>query len=255
MQAATMKHYLASLALCAQITTAQAAEYPAVLDWSQRAVLSTPVSGVIDTVAVAPGQRVDAGQLLLQLDQRPFESALRDARAQLHKHRLQRDEARRELERTRELYERRVISVHDLQVEEIAFAAAESDYASATAARDKATLELEYSTLQAPFDGLVLDVRVTAGMTVINAQQATPLITVAQDQPLHALAQVAAAALAGLATGQAATVTVNSESYSGKISRIGAEPDGSGQYTLTVSLDPGATTLRAGLPARIEISH
>jgi RND family efflux transporter MFP subunit len=250
-----MKRYLASLALCAQVVAAPAAEYPAILDWSQRAVLSTPVSGVIQSVAVNTGERVEAGQLLLQLDQRPFESAQRDARAQLRKHRLLRDEARLEQERTRELYERRVISVHDLQVEEIAFAAADSDYASSAAALDSATLELEYSTLHAPFEGLVLDVEVTAGMTVINTQQATPLVTLAQDRPMHALAQVTVEALANFVPGQAATVSVNGKSFSGTLRHIGPEPDNSGQYTLTISFDPGDNMLRAGLPASIEISQ
>jgi RND family efflux transporter MFP subunit len=250
-----MKRYLASLALCAQVAVAPAAEYPAILDWSQRAILSTPVSGVIESVAANTGERVEAGQLLLQLDQRPFESALRDAQAQLRKYRLQRDEAGRELERTRELYERRVISVHDLQVAEIAFAAADSDYASAVAALDAVTLECEYSTLQAPFAGLVLDVGVTAGMTVINTQQATPLLTLAQDRPMHALAQVTVETLAGFVSGQSATVTVNGRRFNGTVRHIGAEPDSSGQYTLTVSFEPGDATLRAGLPASIDITQ
>jgi len=250
-----MKRHLASLALCAQVATAPAAEYVARLDWSQRAVLSTPVSGVIRTVATAAGERVDAGQVLLQLDQRPFESALRDARAQLDKHSLQRDEARRELERTRELYERTVISVHDLQLGEIAFAAAESDHTSAVAALDAATLELEYSALLAPFEGLVLEVQVTAGMTVINTQQATPLITLVRDRPMHALAQVAADTLGSLSRGQAATVTVDGKRYSGTLLHIAAEPDRSGQYSITVAFDPGDTEMRSGLPARIDISN
>jgi multidrug efflux system membrane fusion protein len=250
-----MQRHLASLALYALVTTAAAAEYPAVLDWSQRAVLSTPVSGVVDAVAVSAGERISAGQRLLQLDQRPFENAMRDAAAQLRKHGLQRDEARRELERTRELYERAVISVHDLQLGEIAFAAAESDYISAVAARDAARLNLEYSTLKAPFDGLVLGVDVSAGMTVINTQQATPLVTIAQDRPMHALAQVQAAVLADLVAGQAATVTVNGSRFAGELHRPGTEPDSSGHYTLTVSFDPGDSTLRAGLPARIEFSR
>lgn len=250
-----MIRHLASLALYVLATTAAAAEYPAVLDWSQRAVLSTPVSGVIDSVAASAGERVEAGQLLLQLDQRPFESVLRDAAAQTHKQALQRDEARRELERTRELYERTVISVHDLQLGEIAFAAAESDYASAAAALDAARLNLEYSTLQAPFGGLVLAVEVSAGMAIINTQQATPLVTLARDRPMHALAQLPAAALAGLAAGQAAAVTVNGRRIDGKVHHVAAEPGDSGQYTLTVSFDPGDTPLHAGQPARIEIKH
>jgi len=144
--------------------------------------------------------------------------------------------------------------VHDLQLGEIAFAAAESDYASAAAALDASTLDLEYSTLKAPFSGLVLGVDVTAGMTVINTEQATPLITLAQYRPMHALAQVAADALDNLASGQAASVTVHGKRFSGKLRHVASEPDSSGQYTLTVSFDPGDAVLQAGLPAHIEIS-
>jgi multidrug efflux system membrane fusion protein len=247
-----MKRQLASLALFTLATAAAAADYPAVLDWSQRAILSTPVSGVIDAVAVSAGERVAAGQQLLRLDQRPFETALADARAQLRKHEVLRDEARRELERTREMYERTVISAHDLQLGEIAFASAESDYSSAVAKLNKATLEQERSILHAPFAGVVLDVTVTTGMTVINTQLATPLVTLAQDRPMHALARVDATTLNGLATGQAAMVDVRGKRFAGTLRHIGAEPDSNGQYTLTVAFDPGEQMLRAGLPAQIE---
>lgn len=248
-----MKRHLASLALITQVTIAAAADFPAVLDWSQRAVLSTPVSGVIDSVAVSAGERVTAGQALLQLDQRPFETALADARAQMHKQELHRDEARRERERIRELYERTVISAHDLQIGEIAYATAQSDYSSAVAALNTAKLQLEYSILRAPFDGLVLAVDVSKGMTVINTQLATPLVTLAQDRPMHALARVDAATLADISAGQAATVNVNGSRYDGRIRHIGAKAEGNGLFTLTVAFDPGDGILRAGLPAAVEI--
>lgn len=250
-----MKRQLASLVLCLYTTAVAAADHPAVLDWSQRTVLSTPVSGVIGTVNVAPGDRVSAGQTLLSLDQRPFETALADARAQHRKQTLLRDEARREVGRVRELYERTVISVHDLQLGEIAFAAAEADHASAVASLNAARLAQEHSTLSAPFDGLVLAVDVSPGTTVINTQLATPLVTLAQDQPMHALARIDAAALSGLEAGQAAAVTVNGTRFEGRIRHVGAEPDADGHYTLTVSFDPGTRPLRAGMPARIELSR
>jgi multidrug resistance efflux pump len=90
-------------------------------------------------------------------------------------------------------------------------------------------------------------------MTVINTQQATPLITLAGNQPMHAVAQVPGAALDGLAAGQPATVTVNGKRFDGKLDYLAAEADNSGQYTLTFSFDPGKTGLRAGLPARVEM--
>jgi len=244
---------LLSLLSLPAATASAAEEFPAVLAWSQRAVLSAPVSGVLGKVAVSPGQQVEEGQPLLQFDQRPFESAVRDAQAQVHKHRLLRAEAMRELERTRELYERTVISSHDLQLAEIAYAVADSDYTSAVADLDKANLHLEYSSLRAPFAGIVLEVPVTAGMTVINTQQATPLVTLARHRPMHALAQVPGVSAGGVSTGQAASVIVNGNRYAGTLTYRSAEPDSSGVYTLTFAFDPGQSVLGAGLPARVEI--
>ena len=250
-----MKISLASLAVCLAAMNANAADYPAVLDWTQRVVLSTPVSGVVASVPAVAGERVSEGQVLVQLDKRPFESALRKAEAQAHKYRLNREEAKRELQRTRELYERTVISVHDLQVEEIAFASADADYASARAELETAQLHLGYATVQAPFAGLVLEVAVAPGVTVVNTQQATPMVTLARDRPMVAHARLTAEEAGALSPGQSATVEVDGQIYPAKVVRIGAEADASGRYDLSVSFDPGDTALRAGLPASIDIGR
>ena len=248
-----MQRFIASFAFCLLSTVAGAAEYPSLLTWSQRVVLSTPASGVVSATPVAAGTRVNQGQLLVQLDDRPFKSALRDATAQAHKYKLNRDEAERELERTRELYDRRVISVHDLQLQEIAFASAQSDYASAQAAVDAARLDLEYSSIRAPFSGLVLEVAVAPGQTVVNTQQASPMVTLARASPMTAVAKVEAEALTGLSAGQAATIQVDGQRYPGKVLEVGAEPDADGRYPVHVSFDPGDALLRAGLPARVDL--
>jgi RND family efflux transporter MFP subunit len=254
-----MKRSIVSTAVCltalTALSTAGAAQYPAVLAWTQRVVLSTPVSGLISAVPVLAGQRVGAGQTLVQLDKRPFEIALRTAEAQAHKHRLNRDEAKRELERTHELYERTVISVHDLQLQEIAFASAEADYASARAALDTARLQLEYATVRAPLAGLVLEVAVAPGETVVNRQQSTPMVTLVQDRPLTAYAPLPAAALDTLTAGQAVSVQVGGQTYPASVVRLGAQTDDGGRYGLWVSFDPGAAPLRAGSPAVIDTGH
>jgi len=250
-----MKKLLASLAVCLAAMSANAADYPAVLTWTQRVVLSTPVSGVVAAVPAVAGERVSEGQVLVQLDKRPFESALRNADAQARKYRLNREEAERELQRTRELYERTVISVHDLQLAEIAFASADADYASARAELEAAQLHLGYATVQAPFAGLVLEVSVAQGVTVVNTQQATPMVTLAMDRPMVARARVAAEEAGALSPGQSATVEVDGQSYPAKVVHIGAEADASGRYELTVSFDPGDAALRAGLPAQIDAGH
>jgi multidrug efflux system membrane fusion protein len=247
-----MKRSLASLIACLAAAHAGAEEFSAVLDWSQRVVLGTPVSGVVTATPAAAGERVSEGHVLAQLDLRPFESAQRDAEAQVRKHRLNRDEAERELQRTRELYARTVISLHDLQVQEIAFAEADADYASAVARLEAARLHLDYATVRAPFPGRVLEVSTAPGETVVNAQQATPLVTLVRDRPMSARALVPADAAGALARGQTAGVRINGETYPATVERVGMEPDADGRYALAVSFDPGDAVLRAGLPAQIE---
>ena len=249
-----MQRATASLLLYLLCSTAGAARYPAQLDWSQRLVLSTPASGIVTATPVVAGVHVAQGQLLIQLDERPFRTAVRDATAQAHKHKLNRDEAERELDRTRELYDRRVISKHDLQLQEIAFAGAESDYTSAQAALDAARLRLEYSSIRAPFSGLVLEVAVAPGKTVVNTQEATPMVTLARNHPMWAVARVEQADLGRLSVGQPASVEVSGQIFKGKVARLSAEPDTSGRYTLVVSFEPGDSLLRAGLAAYIETS-
>ena len=246
-----LKPWIASLVLALTGATAGAAEYPAVLAWSQRVTLSTPASGIVDSIPVSAGQRVDKGQLLLSLDLRPFDSALRYATAQVRKHKLNRDEAERELERTRELYERTVISVHDLQLQEIATATAEADYASARARLESAQLDREHAGIRAPFAGVVLDTLVTAGETVVNTQQATPMVVLAGDRPMVAETMLDADSLQGLSAG----VLAGQHRYEGKVTEIAGEPDSKGRYRVKVSFEPGDDTLRAGLPARVTLER
>ncbi|MDX1696854.1 MAG: efflux RND transporter periplasmic adaptor subunit [Thiohalobacterales bacterium] len=242
----------ALMAMLSLLTTAvQAADYAAVLDWSQRAVLSTPVSGVIAEVNVRAGERVEPGQTLLRLDQRRFESVLKNREAQQRKFRLQRDEARRELERNRELYARTVISAHDMQVAEIAAATAEAEYASAQAALEVARLDLEYSELRAPFAGIVLDVPVSAGMTVINAEQATPLLVLAQPRPMLARVRAPLESLPELTETGRATVRVDGKNYPVTLAFSDAEPDAEGRYGVAFRFDPGDASLYAGQPAEL----
>lgn len=249
----TTQAWIASLALLLAGAAANAGEYPARLDWSRRVTLSTPVSGIVETVNVTAGERVEAGRLLIQLDERPLRTAVQSAEAQLHKQKLLHDEAKRELERTRELYERTVISVHDLQLQEIAYASAQADLESARARLSSAQLRLEYSRLHAPFAGLVLALEVQPGETVVNRQRAYPMAVLAGERPMIAQASLDAAALQGLAAGQSAGVVIGGRRVTGTITHIAGEPDENDNYLLEVSFEPGERPLRAGLPARIVI--
>lgn len=140
--------------------------------------LSTAVSGVVKQVNVKVGEKVKKGQLLLTLDARVFEAHLNEAEKALHSARLSRDEAKKELERAEELYERTVLSDHELNIEKVAFADADAQVAAAERQLQTASYELEYSRVVSPVDGKVVTVNAWPGMVVNNAVRTTTLLVV-----------------------------------------------------------------------------
>ncbi len=253
-----MKWTLAlSLFLWTSAQGAAAAELPARLDWSQRVVLSTPVSGVVKEIAAEPGQEIKEGAVLLRLDDRRFKAELQHARADVERLKLVRDEAEREFQRAEELYERTVIAERERQLAEIDLAVAEAQYAAAQAALTRARLDLEDSRLRAPFDGIVIARHVAPGETVANALQATPMITLARQRPMQAVAHVDEDQLGRLQVGQTVEITVQGERLQASIQQLALEAqmvDGAPKFEIKVRFQPSdKRQLRAGQHARITL--
>lgn len=140
--------------------------------------LSTAVSGVVQQVNVKVGEKVKKGQLLLLLDQKVFESEVTEAEKLLLSAQLHRDEAKKELERSEELYERTVLSDHELDVAKAAFARMDALVAAAESQKEKAAYALKYSQIVAPVAGKVSKVHAWPGMVVNNRVTTTILLTI-----------------------------------------------------------------------------
>ena len=96
-----------------------AKEIPALLDWQQRMELGTLLDGMVSKVNVGIGQQVNRGSLLIELDQREIQARLAWAESRVAAAKLQQDEARRELDRSLELYDRTLLSNHERILAEI----------------------------------------------------------------------------------------------------------------------------------------
>jgi multidrug efflux system membrane fusion protein len=221
----------------------RAGDFPAVLDWGRRLELSTPISGVVSAVTAREGQQVEAGQVLVELDDRAFRAGVAKARAELAESRQRLAEAERELERARELYERTVLSTHELQLAEISLTGARADQQRAAAALVQAEMNLEYSRVRAPFDGLVIRVPAQVGQTVVNQLQAQPLVVLVDDRNMRLRARIEENWLGRLQPGSKVRVGLGGEWFEGRIERLGFEPlaeTAQGPvYELEVSVAPG----------------
>ncbi len=226
-----------------------AAEKTAVLDWHQRLVLSTPVSGVIAQIKVEGGQAVEKNQLLIKLDDRVFQTHIKKAKSILSRATENHAEAKREKERAQELFDRTAISVHEHELVKIEYAKAYAELNEAQAALAQAQLDLEYSEIRSPLAGMVIQVLAHQHQTIANRFQVEPLVILASSGKMLARANLQASDLQGLRLGQTLEIKIQNETLSGKISRLGLEPVGNNQtpmYVLDVEFDTAGKTYRKG---------
>jgi len=139
-------------------------------------ILTTASTGVVEKINVKTGQSVKKGQLLLQLDQRVYKAKLDEAIVVLKSTKLEFEEAQKELERAEELYERTVLSDHELNSAKVEFAKAESYLAKSKRQEIEAQYNFDHSQLLAPVSGKIQSIMAFPGMFVNNQLKDTPLI-------------------------------------------------------------------------------
>jgi multidrug efflux system membrane fusion protein len=201
-----------------------ARDLEAVTDWNNRVELSTTVSGMVGRVNAGVGALVKRGEVLLELDQRGYQSRLAAAQSRLEATSQQNEEAKRELDRALELYDRTLLSDHERKQAEIAAAVSDAAYREAEAEMVTIRLQREYSRIAAPFDGVVAFVHVQPGQAVINRNATTPLMTLIDNSQMKAITEVDEAMVAGLKQGMGVQVGVQGQWLEGKISRLGIHP-------------------------------
>lgn len=230
-----------------------AEEVDAVLHWQRSVPLSTPVSGVVVTVNGKVGERVKKGQVLIQLDERARRAKVDALKAELKRAENNRDESEREYERTQELYDRTLIADHDLEMARIQADGGVAQYQTAKANLVQAQMDLEYSTVIAPFDGWITQRKVEAGQTVVSEMQAEPLMVLVDARQMVARIQVKSGTLSKLSMGHKASVIVGKNNHSGKVNFIGMNPVNgtTDQYTVDVEFNVGKQMYRAGQAARV----
>jgi len=199
-------------------------ELKAELDWARRVELGTPVKGVIQQIMAQPGQRVAENDILLQLDQRGFKSRVVGLKAQVTHFKAELAEAGREQERAMELYDRTVLSDHELQVAKNNLIAAEARYQKGRTELVQAELDLEYSSIRAPYDAVVVSRLAEVGQTVVPDLQPVILIVLADAHHMLAKGRVTASEITQVSIGKEAMIKIDSEEYKGRIINFGLEP-------------------------------
>jgi RND family efflux transporter MFP subunit len=141
------------------------------------------VSGYLTGIGFKDGELVRKGQVLFEIDPRPYQAAHDQAKAQVQRADAAAQNAGTALERGKALLAARAISQEEFDTRQAAERQANADLAAAQAAERNAALNLSFTRVTAPLSGRVSDRRVAVG-NLVNADS-TVLTTIVSLDPIR----------------------------------------------------------------------
>jgi len=150
----------------------------------QTAAVGSQVGGVITRVAFREGDEVRQGQVLFELDHRPFRAALAQAKAALARSREQAEVARLDADRARTLIAQNVLSQAEWDQKRSAAETAAANLLADSAEVETARLNLDYASIRAPIAGRTGRLMAHEGDYVKSATS-DPLVTINQQHPVR----------------------------------------------------------------------
>jgi HlyD family secretion protein len=200
--------------------------------------VGSQVSGRIQSVLVDFNSKVKRGQLIARIDPQLFEAAVEQARANLMaaegsllRTKAQAVDADRQAKRARTLADQKLVAVADAETAEssaeaarASVAAAEGTVAQARASLNQALVNLGYTNIVSPTDGVVISRSVDVGQTVAASLQVATLFVIAEDLGrMQVDTSVSEADVGKLRAGMPATFLVDAfpgERFEGKVRQV-----------------------------------
>jgi multidrug efflux system membrane fusion protein len=145
--------------------------------------IRSQITGPIVEAHFQEGQEVRAGDLLLSIDSRPYESALTQSRSALIRDEAQLVSARLEFQRTSNLFAGKIASQQDYDTAEASYHAWQGTGLADQAAITNAQINLGYTSIRAPIDGRTGSLAVKKG-NVVKAPDDV-LLTITQVRPIY----------------------------------------------------------------------
>jgi len=159
-------------------------EYPAQLEASNTVEIRPQVGGILYRQDAIEGTKVSRGQTLFEIDPQPYQAALLQAQATLAQANAQQAETVRDLARARSLTAIDALSQRELDAAVAAHDSSLAQVKGAEAAVKTAQLNLGYTKVSAPIEGMMSRASIRVGGVV--TAYTTLLTTVYQSDPMYA---------------------------------------------------------------------
>ena len=236
--------------------------------------VGSQVSGAIAELHADFNQQVKKGQLIARIDPAVFQARLAEAQATLSsaqagagKARVALADAKRQLDRQENLFKKKLIAAsardaaklsHDSALVE--YEVAKAAVAQAEAVLQREQVNLDYTRILAPIDGVVISRDVDVGQTVAASLQAPTLFTIAQDLTrMQVETEVDEAFIGKIAEGQSVSFGVFAypgRTFEGRVAQVRLQPrteSGVVRYSCIIEVDNPDLALKPGMTATVSI--
>jgi multidrug efflux system membrane fusion protein len=149
----------------------------------QTAAVEAQVGGILTRVAFAEGQEVKAGDVLFQIDSRPYVAILDQAKGQLARDEAQAANAKRNATRYSTLVQKDYVTRSQADEASAAAASATATVNADRAAVEAAQLDVANCTIRAPISGRTGGLLVRKG-NLVKANASTPMVVINQIRPI-----------------------------------------------------------------------
>jgi HlyD family secretion protein len=236
--------------------------------------VGSQVSGKIEKLSADYNSQVTRGQVVAELDQEPLrmkveqnEANYESAMASVDRAKVTLETSQKNYERAKALSEKNLLSLEEMEGAEATYLGAKSDLVSAQArlAQSKSTLDLSkvdlsYSVIRSPVDGMVITRKVNIGQTVQASFTAPVLFQVATDlTKMKVECSVDEADIGKVKEGQKVRFTVEAfpeENFNGVVQQVRFSPETVQNvvtYTTIVNVENPERKLRPGMTATVSI--
>ena len=227
--------------------------YPSVLQPSEITTLSFEIAGRLGENNLKVGQRIKAGETLVQLDRRSLELSVATAQAALDQAKPAADNAVANLKRREELFKKRVTTQAALDDARAEAKAAMARVEEATKQLDSAKENLSKTELKAPYDGIINSVSAESFATV---GAGTAIATIYSAEKFEAKFSVNYDINSKMAVGKPVKIRLADNpaiSLNGFVSELGSRADTVSSFPVVVRLKETNPELKAGMAVEVSM--
>lgn len=202
----------------------------------QTANISTRVMGRITNIYVKAGDKVNKGQLLATISDEDIRAKRAQTDAMIAEAEASFVNAQKDLERFTNLYKQQSATAKELDNVTLQFNSAKARVDAAKQMRSEVNASLSYSSLTAPFSGVVTQKLAEVGNI---ANPGMPIVTIEQSGILQVSASIAESDISNIHLGDAATLLIKStgKSFEGKVIELNPSSQFTGgQYIVKISI-------------------